>query len=231
MLKEATISKAASPSRLRPLTLSEALGDGVPGWVDRLRGHVRNIHVESLQSLLAAVDAKDHYTRRHSMTVAAYSEAIGRRMKLPSSTIRTLRVAALLHDVGKIGVPDSILNKPGPLDADELRMMRRHPQIGIDILRPMRFLTNHRPIILYHHERYDGHGYPGGLYGEQIPIGARVLAVADAIDTMLSPRVYKAPFTPDEVRLEMIRSSGRHFDPHIVGIALDWMDSWPTDNV
>lgn len=227
MLKEATILNAVSPSRIRPLTLSDAIGDGVAGWVDRLRGHVRPVHIESLQSLLAAVDAKDHYTRRHSMTVAAYSEAIGRRMKLSSTPLRTLRVAALLHDVGKIGIPDSILNKPGPLDAEELHMMRRHPQIGIDILAPMRFLTNHRPIILYHHERYDGHGYPGGLWGEQIPIGARILAVADAIDTMHSPRVYKEPYTSDEVRAELIRSSGKHFDPHIVGIALDWMDSWP----
>ncbi len=226
MLKEASISNVVSPSRLRPLTLSNALGDGVAGWVDRLRGHVRPIHIESLQSLLAAVDAKDHYTRRHSMTVAAYSEAIGRRMKLSASALRMLRVAALLHDVGKIGIPDSILNKPGPLDADELQTIRRHPQIGIDILRPMRFLINHRPIILYHHERYDGHGYPGGLWGEQIPIGARILSVADAIDTMLSPRVYKEPLTQDEVRVELLRSAGNHFDPHVVGIALDWMDSW-----
>lgn len=160
------------------------------------------------------------------MTVAAYSEAIGRRMTLSSSAIRTLRVAALLHDVGKIGIPDRILNKPGPLDAEERHTIRRHPQIGIDILGPMRFLTNHRPIILYHHERYDGGGYPGGLWGEQIPIGARILAVADAIDTMLSPRTYKDPYTLDEVRAELIQCAGKQFDPHVVGIALDWMGSW-----
>lgn len=227
MLKEAANLNASSPSRLRPLTLGEALGGGVAGWVDRLRGHVRPVHVESLQALLAAVDAKDHYTRRHSMTVAAYCEVIGRRMRLTSSALRTLRVSALLHDVGKIGIPDRILNKPGPLDEDELHIMRRHPQIGIDILGSMRFLTNHRPIILYHHERYDGRGYPGGLCGVQIPLGARILAVADAIDTMLSPRTYKEPYALDEVRAELITSAGKHFDSHIVGITLDWMDSWP----
>lgn len=225
MFKEAANPFIAGPSR--PLSFRTTFGDGVSGWVDRLRGHIRPVHVESLQALLAAVDAKDQYTRKHSITVAAYCDAIGRRMTQTPSSLSTLRVAALLHDVGKIGIPDSILNKPGPLDTDERCVVQRHPQIAIDILGSMRFLTNHRPIILHHHERYDGKGYPSGLRGEQIPLGARILAVADAIDTMLSSRTYKKACTLDDVRAELIRSSGNHFDPHIVGIALDWMDSWP----
>jgi len=226
MLKQATKRTSNGSAHMLPLHVSENANDGVGRWVDRLRAYIRPFQAESLQALLAAVDAKDHYTRRHSMTVAAYAEAIGRRMKLSRSVLRTLGVAALLHDVGKIGVPDRILNKPGPLDADELEIMRRHPQIAIDILGPMRFLVNHRPIILHHHERYDGDGYPGKLLAGQIPLGARILAVADAVDTMLSPRTYKEPFPLDEVRAELIRGAGKQFDSHVVGTTLDWLDSF-----
>jgi HD-GYP domain-containing protein (c-di-GMP phosphodiesterase class II) len=198
--------------------------DGVARWFDGVRRHLRPVNFESMQALLAAVDAKDPYTRMHSLNVAVYADAIGRRLRLPSQTLRTLQAAALLHDVGKIGVPDAILNKPAPLTLEEFDAVRRHPQIALDILGPMRCLTSHRPMILYHHERYDGFGYPGGIAGEHIPIGARILAVADAVDTMLSPRTYKQAYCLDEVRAELIASAGRQFDPHIVGMTLEWLD-------
>lgn len=207
-----------SPSRVR---------GGTTGWARHIGKHARTTHTESLQALLAAVDAKDPYTRSHSLRVAAYADAVAKRMDRSVEDRRTLQAAALLHDVGKIGVPDRILTKPGRLTSDEFDMMRRHPQIALDILAPMKFLAQHRPLILHHHERYDGTGYPDRLVGEHIPLGARILSVVDAIDTMLSPRSYKSAFTLDDVRAELIAGSGKQFDPRVVGVALDWLDETP----
>jgi len=209
-------------ARHKPVMTSHP--DGVAGWLERIRQFLRPGNMESMQALLAAVDAKDSYTRQHSINVACYSEAIGRRVRLPAAKLRTLQAAALLHDVGKIGIPDRILNKPGPLAPDEFEVMQRHPRIALDILLPMRFLINHRPIVLYHHERYDGRGYPGRLVGETIPIEARILAIADAVDTMLSPRPYKRAFSLDETRAEIMSESGRQFDPFLAGLTLAWLD-------
>lgn len=177
-----------------------------------------------MQALLAAVDAKDTYTRAHSIRVARYADAIARRVRLSPGKLRTLQAAALLHDLGKIGVPDRILTKAGPLDEAELDVIERHPQIALDILSPMRFLTNHRPIVLYHHERYDGEGYPGRLSGETIPLESRILTIADAVDTMFSPRPYKGVFSLGEVRGELLAGAGRQFDPHLAHVALDWLE-------
>ncbi len=216
--------KTRPESRPERAVLRHLAVGGVARWFDSVRRHLRPVNFESMQALLAAVDAKDPYTRMHSLNVAVYAQAIGRKLRLPPQTLTTLQAAALLHDVGKIGVPDAILSKPAPLTADEFDAIRRHPQIALDILGPMRFLTAHRPMILYHHERYDGLGYPGGILGEHIPIGARIIAVADAVDTMLSPRTYKQAFCLDEVRAELIASAGRQFDPHVVGMTLEWLD-------
>lgn len=173
-------------------------------------------HCESTEALIAAVDAKDPYTRCHSQSVADFSVAIGKRMRLTEETIRTLRSAALLHDIGKIGVPDAILSKPGPLTDEEYEIVKRHPQTAIDILKSVNGLSEERPLILHHHERFDGTGYPAGLKGDEIPLGARILSVADALDTMLSPRAYKEPFSIDRTREELANRSGGQFDPDVV---------------
>lgn len=210
--------------RLQKSTPESQADCGVRGWFGRIRRLLRGVHAESLQALLAAVDAKDSYTRSHSMNVAAYADAVARRMDLSAPDRRTLQAASLLHDIGKIGVPDRILNKPGKLTEEEFAVMRRHPQMGVDILKPFAGLHNHRRIILHHHERYDGRGYPNGCKGEDIPLGSRILAVADAVDTMLSRRTYKEPMRASDVRRELVSQAGIQFDPAVVSVTLGWMD-------
>jgi putative nucleotidyltransferase with HDIG domain len=201
----------------------------VSRWAERLRQHVRSTYVESTRALVAAVEAKDPHTRSHSLTVATYAERIGERMRLHARRIETLRVAALLHDVGKIGVPDAILTKPGPLTDEEFGIIKRHPETALEILGHVSFLTDERPLILHHHERYDGTGYPGGLAADHIPIGARILAVADALDTMFSPRTYKKPYTIDRVTTELRVGAGRQFDPAVTETTLRWLAEAPSD--
>jgi len=216
----------AQPSRrdLERLTI-----DGVSHWMERLRQHLRSTYVESTRALVAAVEAKDPHTRAHSLTVAGYAEGIGKRMQLPARLIETLRVAALLHDVGKIGLPDAILTKPGPLTDAEFDIVKRHPETALEILGHVSFLTDERPLILHHHEHYDGTGYPVGLVGDRIPIGARILATADALDTMFSPRSYKGPYTIDRVRAELTAGAGRQFDPAVADATLRWLSESPDD--
>ncbi len=195
---------------------------------DAVRLRLQGMDAESTRAMVAAIDARDPYTRVHSVSVAAYAEAIGRRMGLSAPVLASLRKAALLHDIGKIGVPDAILTKPGPLTADEYDTVKRHPEIAIEILGHLSFLEEQLPLILHHHERYDGRGYPSGLVGERIPIGARILAVADALDTMFSPRTYKPAYQLDQVRAELIAGSGRQFDPAVIQATLALLDEQPS---
>lgn len=195
--------------------------------VARLRQHVRVAHRESMRALVAAIDARDPYTRTHSQTVSAIAEHIGRRMDLRGARLDALTAAGLLHDVGKIGVPDAILTKPSPLTPEEFDVVKRHPQTAVDIVTNMSFLADVNPLILHHHERYDGTGYPSGLKGDEIPIGARIIAVADAIDTMLSPRTYKAAYSLDRTRAELRACAGTQFDPQVTTVALRLLDESP----
>jgi putative nucleotidyltransferase with HDIG domain len=189
-----------------------------------IRSLLRSTRLDSTHALLAAVDAKDSYTRRHSLTVSAYAGAIAGRMGVKASARRELMTAALLHDIGKIGIPDRILNKSEALTPAEFQIMKRHPRLAVEILSPMRDLNGQRRIILHHHERYDGRGYPSGLCGEDIPLGSRILAIADAIDAMMSRRPYKASMTKAEVRAELVVQAGVQFDPAVVSVAIGWLD-------
>ncbi len=185
--------------------------------------------------LLEAVEAKDPGARAHSISVANLSAAFGQRMALSSSAIRNLRVAALLHDIGKIGIPDAILTKRGPLTLKEFEIIKTHPAIGVRILRQGGAFRELSPIILHHHERFDGLGYPGRLKQQQIPMGSRILCVADAIETMSAARTYKQPFGTDRIRSELIAGAGHQFDPEVVDVALEWLDETrpprsPTDD-
>jgi putative nucleotidyltransferase with HDIG domain len=219
--------------RLRAVSTNPPPADG--RWGERAvstnaheRWGERATDVESTRAMVAAVDARDPYTRVHSVSVAAYAVAIARRMGLSAAAVESLHNAALLHDVGKIGVPDAILTKPGPLTAEEFNTVKRHPEIAIEILGHLSVLADQLPLILHHHERYDGRGYPAGLVGEKIPLGARILAVADALDTMLSQRTYKPAYNVDQVRAELIACSGRQFDPAIVQATLAILDEQPS---
>ncbi len=195
-----------------------------------LREHLRSTYVESTRALVAAVEVKDPHTRAHSLAVATYAETIGKRMQLSARLIETVRAAAMLHDVGKIGVPDAILTKPGPLTDDEFEIVKRHPETALEILGHVSFLSEERPLILHHHERFDGRGYPAGLAGDRIPIGARILAVADALDTMFAPRTYKEPYDISRVRRELSAGGGRQFDPAVAEATLHWLAETPGDS-
>lgn len=185
------------------------------------------LSLESARALAAAVEAKDPCTRRHSDTVSEYAVELGSRLKLPSSRLEALRIASLLHDIGKIGVPDAILQKPGPLTKAEFDLIKLHPRSATDILGHTSLFQNELPIILHHHEWYDGSGYPDGKSGHNIPFEARILNVADALDAMLSSRSYKAEHTLPHIRAELIACSGRQFDPRVVSVAIRWLDSQP----
>ncbi|WP_022661259.1 HD-GYP domain-containing protein [Paucidesulfovibrio longus] len=173
---------------------------------------------EFAESLGAAVDARDRHTRQHSEEVAQVAHALALRLGLPGCQADVIHVAAHLHDVGKIGLPDAVLFKPGPLDAAEWTLLKRHPEIGADIVRPVRALCDCgvREMILHHHERFDGQGYPHGLRGAAIPLGARIIAVADSLSAMMQNRPYRPAMPFASAREEILRCSGSQFDPGVV---------------
>ncbi|AGA68672.1 putative domain HDIG-containing protein [Desulfitobacterium dichloroeliminans LMG P-21439] len=170
----------------------------------------------TVMALSNAVDARDKYTARHSQRVAGIATAIGQIMEIDSLSLQHLELAALLHDIGKIGIPDEILHKPGKLSEYEFEIIRLHPSIGFNILKDINFLDSVLPIILHHHERYDGHGYPEGIKGESIPFESRIIAVADTYDAMTSDRPYRKGLIRDVAIQEIQRCAGTQFDPIIV---------------
>lgn len=172
-----------------------------------------------LRSLGNAIDAKDPGTRSHSGEVARVAEAIGWAMGLSGQEVRWLHIAGHLHDIGKIGIPDSVLTKPGSLDKEEWELIFSHPIKGDAIVRPVaEFATpgSVADMVLCHHERYDGEGYPQGLKGEDIPLGARIISVADALSTMMQDRSYRPGRPFEEAAAEIIRCSGTAYDPGVV---------------
>ncbi|MEL1134678.1 HD-GYP domain-containing protein [Desulfitobacterium sp. THU1] len=170
----------------------------------------------TVMALSNAVDARDKYTSGHSQRVSIISSAIGQVMGLDIEILQRLELAARLHDIGKIGVPDEILHKPGKLSEFEQEIIRLHPSIAFSILKDISFLNSILPIILHHHERYDGSGYPAGIKGEAIPFESRIIAVADTYDAMTSDRPYRKGQNHDLAIKEIQRCVGTQFDPSIV---------------
>lgn len=170
----------------------------------------------TLIALTRALDARDQDTEGHSERTAILAVEIGREMGLKEANLRSLHLAALLHDIGKIGISDAILHKPGPLDEQEMALIRKHPQLGYDILQKVSFLNPALDAILHHHEKYNGKGYPDELSGNAISLLARILSVVDVYDALTSHRPYRAAF-PSETALDMIREeAGQQFDPEVV---------------
>jgi len=184
----------------------------------RLSSRMWVTYMEYTNALVKAVDAKDPFTREHSQNVSATSVEIARGMGLSDVEVEVIKCAGLLHDVGKIAVNREILVKKEPLTAEEYALLRKHPVIGVGILRDIRFLEKEIPLILYHHERFDGKGYPHGLKGREIPFGARILAVADAFDAMTSGRGYKDKVSTEKAIGELVRGSGTQFAPDVVEV-------------
>jgi len=179
--------------------------------------------VETVTSLAFAIDAKDHYTQGHSQKVSNYAVLLAQGLEMEPPAIEEIRLAALLHDIGKVGIPEAILNKSGPLGASEWETMKTHTDLGAKILEPLQPMQQIREMVRHHHEFYDGSGYPLRLEREQIPYGARVIAIADAYDTITSERTYKKARTPEEAFAELDRCAASQFDPEMVRIFIETM--------
>ena len=179
----------------------------------RLYGDLESTFLGTISALAAAVDAKDPYTAGHSNEVTTLSIALAEALGLESGEVQRIRIAATLHDIGKIGIDGTILLKPGRLTDAEREIINRHPAIGADILAPLDFLRDTVPLVLFHHERYGGGGYPSGICGEAIPFGARIISVADAFNAMVSDRPYREGLSLEAAMREIRDNSGTQFDP------------------
>jgi cyclic di-GMP phosphodiesterase len=228
-------------------TLSQALARGAAGLLTKPFSHskLRNAVAQALErasrsrqelseellaptlasALANAIEARDPLLHGHCERLAALAVRLAEELGLPSQEKEVLRVGAILHDVGKIGIPDRVLLKPGPLDADERLVMEKHPVIGDRLLEPLDLLAAARPIVRHHHERWDGDGYPDGLAGEAIPLAARIVAVADSVEVMSSRQLYRTPLAPDAVVSELRTGAGKQWDARLVGIVLGLLDS------
>ena len=192
-----------------------------------LRTKRRNDQLESAEAVIfalaRAVEAKDSYTEGHLQRLALYAVAIGERLGLSGDEITALRYGALLHDVGKVGVDELIIRKGGPLTPAEYRVMQQHTLIGERIVQPLRMGAVVGPIVRYHHERWDGRGYPDGLARESIPLCARIVAVADAFDAMTTVRPYNRVLSDAEAAERLRTGAGAYWDPTVVAVFLDWL--------
>jgi len=182
----------------------------------------RRAALEGIQALVCAVEARDPCTQNHSTNVARYASHLAKRLDLPADKAEPICVAALVHDVGKIGIPDSILTAPGELTQEQFECVRRHPGLGEYIVRNLSGFDAEARIVRHHHENWDGSGYPDGLSGRDIPLGSRLIRIADAIDAMLTRRSYRTAYPVDNMLDELRRCPGREFDPKLAAVALEW---------
>jgi diguanylate cyclase (GGDEF)-like protein/putative nucleotidyltransferase with HDIG domain len=187
--------------------------------------------VDTVTSLALAIDAKDHYTQGHSQKVSAYAVMIAQALNMNQAQVEEIRLAGLLHDIGKVGIPEIILNKSGPLDSEEWETMKTHTLLGAKILEPLEAMDLIRLMVRHHHEFFDGTGYPDRLRGDKIPFGARIIAIADAYDTITSERTYKKPRRPDEAFSELQRCAATQFDPEIIRVFIETMRRAPQSYV
>jgi putative two-component system response regulator len=228
-------------------TLSQALTRGAAGLVTKPFAHAdlqaavsdalerasrsreelrERLLAPTLASALAnAIEARDSYLHGHCERLASLAVRIAELLGLPVDQIETIRLGAILHDVGKIGIPDRVLLKPGPLDDEERAIVETHPEIGDKLLEPLDLLSGARPIVRHHHERWDGAGYPDRLAGDEIPLGARIVCVADSIEVMSSRQLYRKPLAPAQIVEELARCRGTQWDPEIIDLTLGLIES------
>ncbi|CAG9607094.1 HD-GYP domain-containing protein [Pseudoneobacillus rhizosphaerae] len=183
---------------------------------------IKEDQLELILALSKALDSRDTYTSNHSTNVAKYASEIAKKMKLPQNDIEIIYKGGILHDIGKIGIPENILLKPGSLTNEEYHIIKNHPNIGYEMIRHVSDFneTGVLDIVLYHHERYDGKGYPRGLSGTEIPLVARIMAIADSFDAMTSKRVYRNEIDLENTLIEIKKNKGTQFDPEITEVFL-----------
>jgi GAF domain-containing protein len=189
----------------------------------RLFERTQNAYYDTISSLAVAIEKRDPYTSGHSERVTSYATELASKLGLPQKEVSIIQYAGLLHDIGKIGVSDSILNKRTILNESDFGLIREHPLLGDAILSPLRFLDDAQTVVKYHHERWDGSGYPDGLKGEGIPLLARIISVADAYDAMTSDRPYRLAMSVEDALVEIEAGIGKQFDPHIAKTFIDMM--------
>lgn len=214
--------------------LRNHLADEVLRQSRKAEEHLRELEkvsIEVIHSLAATIDTKDPYTKGHSTRVSDYSVLIARRLGWDDERIEELRVMALLHDVGKIAIPDRVLNKPGRLEDDEFEIIKSHTVHGDAILSKVSSLGKISNVARHHHERFDGRGYPDKLSGEDIEIEARIVGIADSYDAMSSDRVYRKALSKEIIRQELIKGRGTQFDPNILDVVLEMFDSGDLDDL
>jgi putative nucleotidyltransferase with HDIG domain len=207
-----------SPFTPEKVKLCKAMASGAAIAIENvlLFEEREHAHLATLSALASALDARERETHAHSARVQAYTLTLARVMKVPEGERKAMGAGALLHDVGKIGIQDAILLKPGALTDEEWAVMRRHPLIGAEILKRLTHLEGAREIVVAHQERWDGSGYPAGLKATAIPLCARIFAVADAFDAMTSDRPYRKNMTYADAQKEIARCAGTQFDPVVV---------------
>ncbi len=211
-------------SRIANMLELEDYRKDLQGRLDEKTREVEELALQTILAIARAIDAKDEYTQGHSQRVATYSRALAEYLGWSEADCDNIYHIALLHDVGKIGVPDNVLKKRGHLTEEEFALMRRHPDIGADILKDVKSLKGIELGTRFHHERFDGKGYPNKLKGEEIPLIARIICVADTFDAMTSTRCYRNRLDIDVAREELRRCSGTQFDPEIVSAFLAMLD-------
>lgn len=212
------IVPAVLVSRISRTIELEELRKNLQEKIEEKTAEIENVVLQSIATIANTIDAKDEDTIGHSERVADYSKCIAARMGFDKRKVEAIYRTALLHDVGKIGVPDSVLKKAGKLTDEEYGMIKEHTNIGAEILKNITTIDNIADGAKYHHERFDGHGYPNGLAGEEIPVIGRIIAVADVYDALTSRRCYKEGRDPKEVIKVLVDNSGTQFDPDIVKI-------------
>lgn len=198
----------------------EELVEERTGKLQQAYRFLKKSHLDSVKVLAEAIDAKDPYTRGHSDRVKRMSLAIARQMDFSEERLETLEYGALLHDIGKIGIKDEILQKQGPLNGEEYEYIKEHPLIGVKIVEGVEFFKDKIPIIRHHHENYDGTGYPDGLAGEAIPLESRIISLPDAFDAMTSARPHRGVMPLQDVLAELERFRGKQFDPKVLEVFL-----------
>jgi HD-GYP domain-containing protein (c-di-GMP phosphodiesterase class II) len=182
----------------------------------RLYDDLRGSFVQTVISLANAIDVRDTYTKAHSRQIANWAAATARHLGCTPEEINEIFLGGLLHDIGKIGIPDAILQKPAKLNEEEWKIVHTHPTLGAELISPIKRLANVSPMIEYSHERFDGLGYPHGRKGEEIPLGARIISVVDSYSAMLDKRPYKEPYSIDKIIMELKQNSGKMYDPKVV---------------
>jgi putative nucleotidyltransferase with HDIG domain len=208
------------PFKASEKKIAEMLARQTAGKLEssRLYSRLETLFMDSIRMLVECIDARDSYTCGHSERVAVYSVFLAKELGLPEDQVKAIRIGALLHDVGKIRIRDNVLNKPGRLDDSEMSIIRKHPEFGLRIVEHVTQLVHSVPCIYYHHESYDGRGYPQRLGGEEIPLMGRIVTIADTFDAMTSTRPYRQALSQKQAYDELIRLRGIQFDPHLAEV-------------